>query len=288
MNLVQFINQILGLFGVKIISTIPEKRESQRLDELRRRNHWSTAKYTAGLDLDETRFLWFLDHVCVPYRDDFNLLLCDAAKICHGYRIDNIWFGPIDSCVLYGIIRHFRPNHIIEVGSGFSTHLMRCAIVDGNLPTRIISIDPEPRVDIHQVADTILARRVEELDVHNIVDQLNTGDILFIDSSHTIVSGGDAPFLFLEVLPNLRPGVLIHVHDTFFPYDYPEEWICTLRRGWNEQYLVHAFLAFNTTFRILWSGSYMWDRQREALIAALPHSANAKGAGSLWLQRIDS
>ncbi|MBO9384354.1 MAG: class I SAM-dependent methyltransferase [Roseiflexus sp.] len=288
MKLVQFINKAIGIFGAKIISSIPEQREVQRLNLLRQRNHWSTAKYTAGLDLDEARFLSFLNQVCVPYRNDLCRLPRTAAEVCGGYYFNNIWFGPVDGSILYGVIRHFRPNHIIEIGSGFSTHLMRRAITDGSLPTRVTSIDPEPRIDIHLVADTILPLRVEELNVHDIVDRLNEGDILFIDSSHMIVSGGDVPFLFLEVLPRLRPGVLIHVHDIFFPYDYPEEWVCVLRRGWNEQYLVHAFLAFNAAFHILWSGSYMWNKQREALVKALPDDINAQGAGSLWLQRSET
>lgn len=285
MSIVQLINWVLGLFGAKIVSTAPDQRETRRLQHLYERNHWSQAKYTAGLDLDETRFLSFFEQVCTPYYEDLARIPRTAAEARGGYHFDNIWFGPIDGALLYGIIRFFHPRHIIEIGSGFSTYLMRRAIIDGNLVTRITSIDPEPRVDIRQVADIVRTQRVEELDVQTIVDELEAGDILFIDSSHTIISGGDVPFLFLEVVPKLRPGVLIHVHDIFIPYDYPEEWIRTLHRGWNEQYLVHAFLAFNTAFRILWSGSYMWATRRDDLIAAIPHGAHAKGAGSLWFQR---
>ncbi len=286
MKVLNLINNLLGPFGAKIISSLPEKRENQRLHRLRRRNHWSQAKYTSGLDLDESRFLRFLCDVCHPYRRDLDRLLSASSDAASGYYLDNIWFGPIDGSVLYCVIRHFRPKKIIEIGSGFSTHLMRQSITDGNLSCQIISIDPEPRINIHRVADTIIPQRVEDLDADEIADQLGSGDILFIDSSHTIVSGGDVPFLFLEVIPRLRAGVLIHVHDIFFPYDYPEEWVCTLRYGWNEQYLVHAFLAFNTAFHIFWSGSYMWHEHRDSLISSIPYSINARGAGSLWFQRV--
>jgi len=119
MKLVQFINKAIGIFGAKIISSIPEQREVQRLNLLRQRNHWSTAKYTAGLDLDEVRFLSFLNQVCVPYRDALNRLPRTAAEACGGYHFDNIWFGPVDGSILYGVIRHFRPNHIIEIGAAF-------------------------------------------------------------------------------------------------------------------------------------------------------------------------
>lgn len=288
MNILKLINQALGLFGAKIVSTAPDQRETQRLKHLRERNHWSQAKYTAGLDLDETRFLSFLERVCMPYYEVLACMPRTAAEANGGYYLDNIWFGPIDGALLYGIIRSFRPRHIIEIGSGFSTHLMRRAILDGNLATKVTSIDPEPRIDIRQAADIVRRQRVEELDAQMIIDELEAGDILFIDSSHTIVSGGDVPFLFLEVVPRIRSGVLIHVHDIFIPYDYPEEWIYALHRGWNEQYLVHAFLAFNTAFRILWVGSYMWKNCHNALIAAIPNADAAIGAGSLWFQRIET
>lgn len=288
MNILQLINRALGLCGAKIVSTAPDQCEMRRLQGLHQRNHWSQAKYTAGLDLDEARFLSFLEQVCAPYYEALARMPRTAAEANGGYYLDNIWFGPIDGALLYGIIRSFRPRHIIEIGSGFSTHLMRRAILDGSLAARITSIDPAPRIDIRQVSDIVLAQRVEELDVQTIVDELEAGDVLFIDSSHTIISGGDIPFLFLEVIPQLRPGVLIHVHDIFIPYDYPEEWIRTLRRGWNEQYLVHAFLAFNTAFRILWAGSYMWENQRTALMSAIPHGESATGAGSLWFQRTEA
>lgn len=286
MKTLHLINDLLGLFDKKIVSSLPDKQERQRLQLLHQRNHWSQAKYTAGLNLDETHFLRFLHKVCHPHRRDIEHLPRTSAESPDGYYLDNIWFGPVDGIVLYCTIRHFRPSKIFEIGSGFSTHLMRRAINDGNLSCHITSIDPEPRIEIHQVADTIIPQRVEELDADEIASQLDAGDILFIDSSHTIVSGGDIPFLFLEVIPRLRTDVLIHVHDIFLPYDYPEEWVCALQRGWNEQYLVHAFLAFNTAFQILWSGSYMWYKQREALISFIPRSINAKGAGSLWFQRI--
>ena len=107
------------------------------------------------------------------------------------------------------------------------------------------------------------------LKLSKILDLLSAGDILFIDSSHTVTTGGDVPYLFLEILPRLNPGVLIHIHDIFLPFDYPEQWVLE-DWGWTEQYLVHAFLSYNQTFEILWPASYVWEHHRLISCASYP------------------
>ncbi len=286
MFLDQLINALLRPLGAKLISTRHEERELRRLRALQARGHWAQPRYRAGLRLDKDANLRFLEQVCAPYRDALGALPRSAAHTRDGYYTDNIWFGAVDASVLYGVLRHVRPARIVEVGCGFSTRLMRRAIIDGGLATHLTCIDPEPRVDIQAVADEFLAHRVEDVAIERIVEPLHAGDILFIDSSHVVVTGGDVPFLFLEVLPRLRPGVLVHVHDMFFPYDYPESWVFELRAGWNEQYLVHAFLAGNEAFEMMWAGHFMWRQHREDVLTIIPHAAFATGAGSLWLRRV--
>lgn len=286
MILDELINALLRPFGARLISTRHEERELRRLRALQARGHWAQPRYSAGLRLDEDAYLQFLQQVCTPYRDALNALPRSAAHTPDGYYTDNIWFGAVDAGVLYGVMRHFRPARVVEVGCGFSTRLMRRAIIDGGLATHLTCIDPEPRVDIQAVADEFLAQRVEDIAIEYIIDPLHAGDILFIDSSHVAMTGGDVPFLFLEVLPRLRPGILVHVHDIFFPYDYPEAWVFEARAGWNEQYLVHAFLAGNEAFDMMWAGHFMWRQHREEVLALMPHAASASGAGSLWLRRV--
>ena len=113
---------------------------------------------------------------------------------------------------------------------------------------------------------------------------LEADDVLFIDSSHVVRTGGDVTFLFLEVLPRLQPGVVVQVHDVFLPHEYPREWVVDGLRFWNEQYVLQAFLAFNSAFRVLLANSYLDARYPDALRNTFPTSP-WWGGGSLWFQR---
>ena len=114
--------------------------------------------------------------------------------------------------------------------------------------------------------------------------QLQSGDILFIDSSHTVKIGGDVNYLFLEVLPRLNPGVIVHIHDILFPYDYRRDWVMDELRFWGEQYLLQSFLAFNSEFDVLFCNSYLADRYLEDFKATFPKSP-WWGGGSFWMRR---
>jgi len=174
----------------------------------------------------------------------------------------------------------------VEVGSGFSTRVIRRAIWDGSLSTRVRSIDPAPRIDVEGYADEHLQSRVEELDASELARSLGVNDILFIDSSHTVTNGGDVPFLFLEVVPRLVPGVLIHVHDVFLPFDYPQDWVVDKGRNWNEQYLVQALIYGSNTLEILWPAHYMWRCHRREIMQAIPSEPGPYIPSSLWLKKL--
>jgi hypothetical protein len=119
-----------------------------------------------------------------------------------------------------------------------------------------------------------------------VFEALGAGDVLFIDTSHTVKTGGDVTLLFNEILPRLKPGVIVHVHDIFLPGDYPQPWVLD-GWGWNETYLVHAFLAFNSAFEVLLGMQYMLWHEREALEEAFPglRAQGARGGTSLWMRR---
>ncbi len=115
---------------------------------------------------------------------------------------------------------------------------------------------------------------------------LSSGDVLFIDSSHTVKTGGDVTFLVEEVLPRLSPGVLVHFHDIFLPFEYPTDWVFA-GRAWNEQYLVRAFMAFNSAFRVLLAAGWL-VHHRPHLLAETIHGypgGNERGGGSFWIRR---
>lgn len=194
-----------------------------------------------------------------------------------------------DAFVLYGMIREFRPRRIIEIGSGSSS----CVILDScdglGLSTELTFIEPFPDFLLSQVrlADasryTLHRRIVQEVPVH-VFSKLESGDILFVDSSHVSKAGSDVNFIFFEVLPALNPGVVVHFHDIFYPFEYAMK---RLLEGifWNEAYLLRAFLMFNQSFEILMFNDYLNGLLKESATERFPLFAEGPGA-SIWLRRV--
>ncbi|MFN2494154.1 MAG: class I SAM-dependent methyltransferase [Pyrinomonadaceae bacterium] len=286
-NVKAVLNRVLQPAGLEIGTTLEKRIEDERLRKLQASGHWEEQKYTQGLALDDEKALQFLNETCGPYQSEYRTFATTPNGDESQYFLENGWFGTVDAEILYSVLRRFQPTNIVEVGSGFSTRVMRRAINDGKLATRITSIDPHPNTSVAPYADEYIEAPVEDVEVGQIVNLLNTGDVLFIDSSHTVATGGDVPYLFLEVLPRLQAGVLIHIHDIFIPFDYPAEWV-TDGWGWNEQYLAQAFLACNQSFDILWPSRYMWEYHHEAIIELIP-SASVVGRcpSSFWLKRLN-
>jgi len=156
------------------------------------------------------------------------------------------------------MVRYFKPRLIIEVGSGFSSLVMgRAAAKNGNAP--LVCVEPFPREFLRERfpgLQTLVERNVEQIDLE-FFSQLRSGDILFIDTSHTVRIGGDVNYLFLEVLPRLNPGVIVHVHDIFLPFEYRRDWVLDEFRFWTEQYLLQAFLTFNSEFEVLLANYFL-------------------------------
>jgi hypothetical protein len=277
------INHLLRPAGLKISTTLVDTTEATRLDHLRERGHWANGRYAVGLGLDRDRCLRFLDTVVAPFGNDF-------AKLPRGpqangeYHLHNQWFGPIDAEVLYSIVRHDKPRNIVEIGSGFSTRLIRRAIREGHLETVLTSVDPQPRVPMADAAHEHLLTPVENVPIADLLERLGPRDLLFIDSSHKVETGGDIVYLFLELIPRLPPGVLIHVHDVFLPYEYPVEWVIDQKWGWTEQYLVHSFLCHNSRCEIVWPARYAWTECREEIDRIIPSAADIASPSSLWFR----
>jgi hypothetical protein len=171
----------------------------------------------------------------------------EAARPALGALADNGNFSGGDALAAYAMIQHLRPRQVIEVGSGSSTHIMRRAARDAGHAMAITCIDPEPRRAIDDVADTVIRRSVVTLG-DRIADGLAAGDVLFIDGSHYAFNGSDVPFLLLEILPRLAPGVVVHVHDIMLPYEYPALFTA---RNYNEQYVLAGLLLGGRRWRPL-------------------------------------
>lgn len=206
------------------------------------------------------------------------------------FHYNNDAFGPGDAEYLYNMVRHFRPRRIVEIGSGSSTLMARNAVAanraeDPACACEQICIEPYEQPWLEQAGVRVLRQKVEEADPA-VFAQLEANDILFIDSSHIIRPQGDVLFEYLQLLPALKTGVLVHVHDIFSPRDYPEDWVHA-HRLWNEQYLLEAFLSFNHRFRILGALNYLAHNHREAFGAKCPIFARQPGRepGSFWMMR---
>jgi hypothetical protein len=179
----------------------------------------------------------------------------------------NGWLAPLDVAALYSLVALNHPQRYIEIGSGVSTAVVRRAIRDHGLRTRLVSVDPQPRASIDSLCDEVVRQPLESADL-GMFDQLAPGDILFVDSSHRVFTNSDVTVVFLDLLPRLQPGVLVHLHDIFLPYDYPPEW---RDRYYSEQYLLAAMLLGDTSrFHIALPNAFIArDRELSAVLAPL-------------------
>jgi hypothetical protein len=205
---------------------------------------------------------------------------------------DPAWPGgaicSFDALALYAMIVKYRPRIYLEVGSGMTTLFARQAAKDHGLNTRIISIDPEPRAAVDAACDEVVRTGLEVCDL-SIFDQLGENDILFVDGSHRSFMNSDVTVFFIDVLPRVRPGVLIHLHDITLPWDYPEmfrDWY------WNEQYLLAVYLmAAKERLDPVLPTAYIcrapwFDAEMPNPIVDLgKHNDGWKGGGSMWFTK---
>jgi hypothetical protein len=192
-------------------------------------------------------------------------------------------FQNIDALAYWAIIRFFKPARIVEVGSGFST-LLAGEAVRLNGCGRVTAIDPFPREFVRR-SDLGIELIVEpaELTAPGVMMSLRSGDIVFVDSSHVIRQGGDVNWFFLDILPRLPDGVLVHIHDVHFPFDYPIEFVTNRNVYWTEQYLLHTYLAKNCVDEVLFSSRYSAHSLPEETRAAFPSSEKLDGS-SFWMR----
>jgi hypothetical protein len=195
------------------------------------------------------------------------------------------YFTGLDAAALYALIRERRPSRYHEVGSGNSTLFAARAIRDGGLPTRILSVDPQPRADVEPVCDEVVRAPLEHADPGQVA-ALEPGDVLLVDSSHCALTNSDVVTFFLEVLPALPGGVLVGIHDVFLPDDYPW-WLSG--RCYSEQYLVAAWLlgAGDRARLVLASHFCATDPTLRAELDAAWDRAGVPGiayGSSLWIE----
>ena len=241
-----------------------------------------------GIDWNRAEQLHLLNEFC--YNGELSAIPTSGKEELV-FHYDNPSLCPTDAEFLYNMVRHFKPRKVIEVGCGHSTLLaLQAERINGQEDdTRRcehVCIEPYEMPWLERLGIQVIRSKVEDVPL-TVFGELNAGDILFIDSSHMIRPQGDVLYEFLQILPTLRPGVLVHVHDVFSPRDYPPDWIYDQHCQWNEQYLLEAFLSFNPNFRIVGAVNLLKKEHARELTAKCPNSAQRPGdePGSFWMIR---
>lgn len=211
---------------------------------------------------------------------------CSNAK---QFYTRNTQFSWLDARTLFVFLNELKPRRMIEIGSGWSSLLT--ADVNHrflNNTCRFQCIEPYPReflLDGVQGMSELITEQVQQIPM-DVFESLQKGDILFIDSSHVCKTDSDVNHLYFEVLPRLRPGVLIHVHDIFLPCEYPEEWVIGENRSWNEQYLLRALLMYSRAFQVFFACKYASVKFPELVAQALAlPPGGGFGGGSFWIRK---
>lgn len=176
--------------------------------------------------------------------------------------LDNYYYSLVDSAVLGSILKQYRPQKVFEIGSGVSTRFIRYFIDRLEMETSIICVDPNPRVNINKVADSILLEPLEDC-LGTILAMISKGDIVFLDGSHYVFKSNDTTSFFFNLLPLLPSGVIIHIHDIFLPFDYPEK---VERQLWSEQYLLAALVMGGFKGYTVLFPTYYMSKRNETFI----------------------
>lgn len=242
-----------------------------------------------GIDLDEAGQDALLDDFVRFYGE---LPFPEGRMPGARFYLRNDSYAYHDAIILFCMLRHLRPRRIIEVGSGFSSAAMldlNEKVFSGGM--KLTFIDPDmTRLRALLKADdaasvTMLESKVQDVPVEFFSETLGENDVLFLDSSHVSKIGSDVNHLFFRVLPALRPGVHVHIHDVTWNLEYPGEWFAE-GRAWNELYLLRAFLMYNDSFRIVLHSGWL-ARRKEAFLKQRMPLCTVGGGGQLWLRRIN-
>jgi Methyltransferase domain len=273
-------------------SPIPDLRDVKA----REKDIWrrEAAKEIPGIDLNEQAQLELLDRLKAYYAEQ---PFTEEPTPHRRYYFANDFFGFCDATIYYCMLRHLKPKRVIEIGSGFSSSVLldtNDLFFDSSIRCTFIEPYPERLYSLMGPADgdkiQVISRPLQDIDV-DCFRELSPGDILFVDSSHVSKVGSDVNMILFEVIPALAPGVHIHFHDVFYPFEYPREWVYR-RWAWNELYILKAFLSHNRDFSISLFPSFLElfhpERLRNALPLAQRHSSAwpTLTGGSLWIERV--
>lgn len=242
-------------------------------------------KELSGIDLNEEHQLELLQLFRAYYQE---LPFKEEMQPTFRYMLKNEYFDYADGIYLHCMIRHFKPKRIVEVGSGYSSAVTMDTndlFFDRKIELTFIEPYPDRLKSLLKENDKIrlFAENVQDVDPA-VFEELEENDILFIDTSHVVKTGSEVNYLLFNILPNLKKGVIIHIHDIFFPFEYPKEWVIEQKRGWNEAYVLRAFLMYNNVFKIQLFTSFVERFHRAWLMEHMPLTLKTEST-SLWLRK---
>ncbi|MBS1917779.1 MAG: class I SAM-dependent methyltransferase [Bacteroidetes bacterium] len=270
-----------GHFYSPIVSIAEVEKNQEKI--------FSFSSKVSGISLNEEKQKELLNELQKNYTD---IPYFDPNRIGLRYYFNNNTFEYSDAIFLHLLIRHYAPKRIIEIGSGFSSAVMLDTneiFFDNDIKLTFIEPYPDRLKKLLKPNEleliNLLSQNLQDVPI-DIFKQLEAGDILFVDSTHVSKTGSDVNTILFDILPILPQGVIIHFHDIFYPFEYPKEWVLGWSGfGWNEIYMVRAFLTNNEAYEILLFNTMMEEIYKDWFTEKMPLCLANKG-GSLWLKKI--
>jgi predicted O-methyltransferase YrrM len=253
---------------------------------------WERESDMVGVPFDAEAQIAFAEEHLAGYAAELRAPHTSADPL--EFHLDNQHFESVDAEIAYAMIRHLRPARVVELGSGFSTQVLAAAAranAAEGAPTELYSYNPYPS----ERMAAALERGIPGLAGHVAIEaqalpldvflELEPGDVLFIDTSHTVKLGGEVVHLFLEALPRLTPGVVVHVHDIALPYEYDRRYMVDMQMPWAEQYLLQALLCGSQDWEVLFGAQAAVRKHRARLEAIVPSLRDRHYPSSFWMRR---
>lgn len=254
---------------------------------------WQKQSKLVGININEEDQISLLSLFSSKFKEEYKTFPRNKTSIPYRYYVNNCGFESVDGEILYCMIRHLKPKKIFEIGSGNSTYLSAQAVLknkeDNGHECELIAFEPYPN-DVLKAGfpglSKLIPTKIQDIPLSEF-GKLKENDILFIDSSHVLKIGSDVQYEYLEILPRLNQGVIVHAHDIFLPAEYPREWVLKDYTFWTEQYLLQAFLVFNDSFKVLWAGSYMHLKHPDKLETTFSsYKRDERWPGSFWIKKV--
>jgi hypothetical protein len=251
---------------------------------------WERRSRLGGVDLRTEQAIELIEGELAPFIAEMDVAI-DGPAPPGTFFLRNENYESVDAELLYAFVRARKPRRVVELGSGFTTLLIgeaaRRNLAEG-AAIEHLAFDPFPRAQIfgEQPPPPTVFEPLPATEVPlGRLEELEAGDILFVDTTHTVKLGSDVNHIILDVLPALTPGVLVHFHDIFLPFEYPRVWFEEMDYFWAEQYLLQAFLAFNDSFEVVLPAGAVAREFPERLDVAVPSFSPGRRPGALWLTR---